>query len=636
MKYILTIWFLILAVTSWAQQGCFHAIQDGQEVQVICANKPVFFRNCSPPAPTTTIFYYPGPEKYSTQTNILAGEQATTYTAPGTYIVTQAINENNGNQTQLFEKTYTVKAAQAAPAFTATACANNAISVTITGATYDSYTIDFGDGTNLAGQPNVPVAHTYADAGSYTITVTGRYTGSACSATETKQVTTLAAYKQPYIQNLLVRQQGETGEIQFDLQALQTGYMYIIERWQDPRVNFQKLDTIRNVSQSNISYTLRNVNTAEGVWYLIRVADACGSTISSSNSNIISSIALEATAGNEQATLTWSAMPGATQYEVYRNNTRIATLNSNITTYTDQGLSCGQNYTYYIKGIGADGSTSTSAQQNVQVTSSTIPAAPSMVASFNLNNEVELSISLPQNKVAQKADIRRSINGAAFQNLASVQQLQYTDALTPLQPVCYNVTYTDPCNNTSEVSSSVCPIILRATRQADGAIELTWTPYIGFPAGVQQYTVELLDESGNVAFYYVATGTTFSDRTLSDKIQVLRYRIRAISNAGSEVTYSNTVEFEQDLELYIPSAFTPNNDGLNDVFEIKGRFIQGYNLKIYNSLGNVIFTSDGSSTNWDGSYNGKQLPAGAYAYEITVKTNFGTTKRRTGTITLLR
>ena len=636
LKSILYIALLFTSFAAFAQQGCFHAIQDGQEVEVICTSKPVFFRNCTPPGPNTTIFYYPGPEKYNSQTNLLTGEQAITYSNPGTYIVTQFINDESGPnpQTQVFEKTFEVKSSGAAPAFTLTACAGNAISVTVTDETYDTYNIDFGDGNSRVAQANAETKYTYAGAGSYTITVTGNFTGSSCASSSSKQFTTLPAAAAPVLQNLTVTQQNNAGEIQLNLQNLQPGYLYVVERWQDPRINFQKIDTIRNVTQSNISYTVRGVNTAEGVWYLVRVADQCNSVISNSNSNILSSIALTVQSGNEQALLNWQSMPGAAQYEVYRNNTRIATLAS--TSYTDEGLTCGETYTYFIKGISADGSTSASAPQPVQVTSTTTPAAPTVLASFNLNNEVELSINLPQGKSAHKIDVQRSINGAAYQNLASIQQPVLTDALPKLEPVCYRATFTDLCNNTSPASNITCPIILEAAQQATGEVQLNWTAFTGFTSGVGQYTVEVLDGNGNITYTYPATGTNYTDRALSDQLQVLSYRIRATSADGTQVSYSNLQQVEQEVQVYVPSAFTPNGDGLNDELEVKGRFIQDYTLKVYNSLGNVVFQSTDAAIRWDGTFQGRLLPAGAYAYELVVKTNFGATKRRTGTVTLLR
>jgi gliding motility-associated-like protein len=634
LKYLITALFSLCSCFSWAQ-NCFQAIQDGQVVETICANKPVFFRDCSgTPNPNDVIFYYPGPDKYSSQTNLLVGEQPTEYKTTGSYIVTQIINKAGGGGTKFFEKEYAVKFAPT-PTFTTISCAKNLVKVDITDSNYDDYTIDFGDGLSVKAKSKTTVQHNYTQAGTYTIKVTGSYSGSSCFSSQSKQITTLPPFKLPALQNVTVKQQAIAGEAQFEINELQPDYIYLIERWSNQQTNFQKVDTIRNITQGSITYTLKGINTTEAVWYSIRIADRCNSLISNSNSNAISSISLNTKSGNEEALLTWQSMSGAVKYEIYRNNTLITTLNSPSNTYTDKGLSCGQSYNYYIKGVGADGSTSISATQTVQVTSTAIPAAPQILASFNLKNQVELALGTPQGKTAQKFEIQKSINGANYKLLSTVQQPQFTDNLTDLSPVCYRATFTDPCNNTSQVSSASCPVILKAQKDTDSSVKLSWTSYIGFNGGIQ-YSVELLYGNGNVVSTYNVAGNSYTDRTLSDNLQVLQYRIKATSAITKEITYSNLEKIEQELQLYIPSAFTPNGDGLNDVLEIKGKFIDTYTLKVYNSLGNVVFHSSSHTQKWDGTYQGKMLPAGAYAYEINVKTSFGAIKRRTGTVTLLR
>ncbi|MDX5423170.1 MAG: gliding motility-associated C-terminal domain-containing protein, partial [Hymenobacteraceae bacterium] len=69
---------------------------------------------------------------------------------------------------------------------------------------------------------------------------------------------------------------------------------------------------------------------------------------------------------------------------------------------------------------------------------------------------------------------------------------------------------------------------------------------------------------------------------------------------------------------------------------VKGKFFSDFSMIIYNGSGNVVFTSADAATGWDGTFNGERMPAGAYAYLITVKTTGGAEKRRTGTVTLLR
>lgn len=636
-RAILYIAFLFASLSSFAQGNrCFKAYAPGgAEITTLCVNQEVTFQDCGNVVPDDQE-YYVFDYKSGTQVTNATLEKKHTYTTPGKYRVLQIANYGGATLTDTVSRVFEVKATPQ-PTFTVTACANNSVQVNITDTNYDSYTIDYnGGGAPGQAQRGVNPTYTYFSNGTYNITVIGAYNGASCIGSSFKEVTTLPEAKTPTLRGLAVRQQANSGEIQLDLQDLQPGYRYIVERWQDPRINFQKIDTIKNVTQSSISHTLRNVNTTEGVWYLVRIADQCGSIISNSNSRIISSISLEAKSGNEQALLTWQSMPSAEKYEVYRNNTLVTTLDSNTKSYTDAGLSCGQTYSFFVRGVTADGSTSTSATKTVQVTSTATPAAPYLLASYNLNNQVEVSITLPQDKTAQKIELQKSINGAAYGALASISQTKYTDAVTKPEPTCYRASFTDPCNNTSPLSNIACPVVVQAAQQSDGSVQLTWTPYTGFPGGVRSYTVELLDANGNVVTSYPVTGTNYTDRVLSNDQQVLRYRIKATPNSGTEVSYSNTEKIEQDLKLFIPSAFTPNGDGLNDVLEIKGRFINSYTLKVYNSLGSVVFESSDAAKNWDGTHQGKPLPAGAYAYEITVKTEFGTTKRRTGTVTLLR
>jgi gliding motility-associated-like protein len=77
--------------------------------------------------------------------------------------------------------------------------------------------------------------------------------------------------------------------------------------------------------------------------------------------------------------------------------------------------------------------------------------------------------------------------------------------------------------------------------------------------------------------------------------------------------------------LIIPEAFSPDNDGYNDKFQILG--LEKYNkisIKIYNRWGNLIYSENSYQNNWDGKANstmavGKELPTGTYFYIITIR-----------------
>lgn len=77
------------------------------------------------------------------------------------------------------------------------------------------------------------------------------------------------------------------------------------------------------------------------------------------------------------------------------------------------------------------------------------------------------------------------------------------------------------------------------------------------------------------------------------------------------------------LDLFIPQGFSPNDDGINDVFEIKGLNGRELNITVYNRWGNKVFEKEGYSNNWDGRTNvsglkigNNKLPQGTYYYVV--------------------
>ena len=72
------------------------------------------------------------------------------------------------------------------------------------------------------------------------------------------------------------------------------------------------------------------------------------------------------------------------------------------------------------------------------------------------------------------------------------------------------------------------------------------------------------------------------------------------------------------FDLFIPNAFTPNNDEHNELFVIKGRYIIDFNIKIFNRWGKKIFESDNIEKHWDGRFQGKLVQQEKYTYLVTV------------------
>jgi gliding motility-associated-like protein len=87
--------------------------------------------------------------------------------------------------------------------------------------------------------------------------------------------------------------------------------------------------------------------------------------------------------------------------------------------------------------------------------------------------------------------------------------------------------------------------------------------------------------------------------------------------------------------LEIPSAFSPNGDGLNDEYRILAPTLLEFRVQIFNRRGELLFTATEPTFRWNGEYLGQPCPEGVYFYVMRFRTAASTFTRR-GTITLLR
>jgi gliding motility-associated-like protein len=88
------------------------------------------------------------------------------------------------------------------------------------------------------------------------------------------------------------------------------------------------------------------------------------------------------------------------------------------------------------------------------------------------------------------------------------------------------------------------------------------------------------------------------------------------------------------VELIIPSAFTPNGDGVNDVWRIQNLHLYPESIvKVFNRSGQVVYMSTYDDNTWDGRFNAKELPQGSYYYIIDIRMF---NKVYSGTVTILK
>ena len=125
----------------------------------------------------------------------------------------------------------------------------------------------------------------------------------------------------------------------------------------------------------------------------------------------------------------------------------------------------------------------------------------------------------------------------------------------------------------------------------------------------------------------------FSSNDLTDKY----VRVRAESLDDPPIfSYSNIVTTRLNTEMYLPTAFTPDGNNLNDIFSAKGPSVFNFKMEIYNRWGNLIFVTNDNLSGWDGMIGGEKATEGTYIFKIFFEDGEGRKFDQSGAFTLIR
>jgi gliding motility-associated-like protein len=95
----------------------------------------------------------------------------------------------------------------------------------------------------------------------------------------------------------------------------------------------------------------------------------------------------------------------------------------------------------------------------------------------------------------------------------------------------------------------------------------------------------------------------------------------------------------KDCPIFVPNAFTPNNDGVNDQFgPLGGECLnyQRYQFRVYSRWGELVYEGRSPSEKWDGSFKGMLSPSDVYVWTLEYTTSAAGTVKKSGDIGLLR
>ena len=159
-----------------------------------------------------------------------------------------------------------------------------------------------------------------------------------------------------------------------------------------------------------------------------------------------------------------------------------------------------------------------------------------------------------------------------------------------------------------------------------------------------------------VFFYNQSTGTNLTDFVWNfgdghssyvqdpshayhlQESNLMTVRLTVTNSDGCSDDTIQVVPVEDNFAFYVPSAFTPNTDGVNEVFLPKVNGVANYEFVIYSRDGELIFYTNNPEQGWDGTLDGKPAPQGVYVWKINYA-RIGTPEEmmvRNGSVTLVR
>jgi len=131
-----------------------------------------------------------------------------------------------------------------------------------------------------------------------------------------------------------------------------------------------------------------------------------------------------------------------------------------------------------------------------------------------------------------------------------------------------------------------------------------------------------------------------SSNPIASPIITTDYLVTVTDENNCQNTAGVTVNIREGIcdfpYIFVPSGFTPNSDGENDVLFVRGNFIDEVTFIIYDRWGNKVFESNDQTIGWDGNRNGQALPSGVFGYYLSTTCKNGDTYQRQGNVTLIR
>lgn len=218
----------------------------------------------------------------------------------------------------------------------------------------------------------------------------------------------------------------------------------------------------------------------------------------------------------------------------------------------------------------------------------------------------------------------------------------------------YFVGAIDSCGNSATTAPVAQTIRLKALNYNFNEYALLeYTPYETWQYGVLEYRIEYFNKYSNEWLPISAVAPSIltfktevvpSAGVIPNNAPEICYRVIAYEQNGNrQISISNEACIDVYPIVFIPTAFSPNNDGLNDYYKPVCAGLSTYIFEIYDRWGELIYTDSPESKGWDGTFRGRPLNPGLFIFRLAANsylnssvTNGARVIEKKGTITLVR
>ena len=243
--------------------------------------------------------------------------------------------------------------------------------------------------------------------------------------------------------------------------------------------------------------------------------------------------------------------------------------------------------------------------------------------------------------------------GSGFSEVATYMDLGTTGVTledqvpTSATSYYYRVDALNSCGDPVFSSNTGRNILLSGT-SVDNRVELSWLPYETYKAGIESYVIYRMNASGTYEEIDRVSGNTVSyqaELILAEgdpMVGEVCFYVEALEAGGNPqgvngISSSNRVCVAVETHMFFPNAFTPNDDGQNDLFlPVLDYTPEQYYMVIYDRSGQKMFESTDPYQGWNGTIpGGGKAGEGVYLFHVQYTSYSGVRQSKTGHLSLI-